>query len=110
MKYLVTGAAGFIASQVCRLLLDAGHEVVGVDNLNTAYDPRLKQWRLARLTPEPRFQFEEFDICDFATAEKLFASHSQDGAPFAAVLNLAARAGVRPSVANPWIYFATNAD
>ncbi len=110
MRYLVTGAAGFIASNVCRLLLDAGHEVVGVDNLNDAYDPRLKQWRLARLTLAPGFRFEPFDICDFATAERLFISHSRELAPFDAVLNLAARAGVRPSVANPWIYFATNAD
>ncbi len=105
MQYLVTGAAGFIASNVCRLLLDAGHTVVGVDNLNDAYDRRLKRWRLARLTPESRFRFEQLDIGDLAAAERVFQGQS-----FNAVLNLAARAGVRPSVANPWVYFQTNAD
>jgi nucleoside-diphosphate-sugar epimerase len=109
MKYLVTGAAGFIASKVCRLLLDAGHDVIGVDNLNAAYDPRLKQLRLADLTAQPHFRFEQLDICDFATVERLFRP-GQDGSTFAAVINLAARAGVRPSVANPWVYFETNAD
>ena len=54
-NYLVTGAAGFIASHVCDLLLDDGHTVVGLDNLNDAYDVRLKDWRLAQLAPAPRF-------------------------------------------------------
>ncbi len=104
-RHLVTGCAGFIASKVVELLLDAGHEVVGVDNLNDAYDPRLKQWRLARLEPRPGFSFHALDITDREALERLFA-----GEEFSAVLNLAARAGVRPSVANPWIYFQANAD
>lgn len=104
-RYLVTGCAGFIASKVVELLLEAGHEVVGVDNLNDAYDPRLKQWRLARLKPRPGFSFHALDITDREALERLFA-----GEEFSAVLNLAARAGVRPSVANPWIYFQANAD
>ena len=69
--YLVTGAAGFIASRVVRLLLDAGHKVVGIDNLNDAYDPALKQWRLAQLASAPGFDFRELDICDFAALEAL---------------------------------------
>lgn len=104
-RYLVTGCAGFIASKVAELLLEAGHEVVGVDNLNDAYDPRLKQWRLARLKPRPGFAFHALDITDREALEQLF-----NGEKFSAVLNLAARAGVRPSVANPWIYFQANAD
>jgi nucleoside-diphosphate-sugar epimerase len=106
--YLVTGAAGFIASHVVRLLLDAGHEVVGIDNMNDAYDPALKQWRLAQIRGRPGFAFHELDICDPARLESLFAQRPQPA--FAAVINLAARAGVRPSVDNPWVYFHTNAD
>src|SRR5438270_7239105 len=115
---LLTGAAGFIGSKVCRLLLDAGHDVVGIDNLNSAYDPRLKHWRLRELLSAARFRFEQLDIADFAAMERFFDRESRLGgagsdrgaAPFDAVLNLAARAGVRPSVADPWVYFQTNAD
>jgi UDP-glucuronate 4-epimerase len=106
--YLVTGAAGFIASTVARLLLDAGHEVVGVDNLNDAYDPALKRWRLEQLTGRAGFSFQPIDICDRPALEQLFAERGS--APFDAVINLAARAGVRASVENPWAYFATNVD
>jgi nucleoside-diphosphate-sugar epimerase len=125
-RYLVTGAAGFIGSQVSRLLLDAGHEVVGIDNVNSAYDPRLKEWRLTQLAASPRFRFERIDITELAAVERVFATgetretgkrmeretewRDHGGAPFAAVLNLAARAGVRPSVADPWVYFQTNCD
>lgn len=106
--YLVTGVAGFIASNVARLLLDAGSEVVGVDNLNDAYDPRLKRWRLERLAGRKGFEFHEVDICDRSALAPAFARAKS--APFAAVLNLAARAGVRPSVEDPWPYFRTNAE
>jgi UDP-glucuronate 4-epimerase len=110
-RYLVTGAAGFIGSRVSRLLLDAGHEVVGVDNVNSAYDPQLKEWRLTQLAASPRFRLERVDITDLAALEWVFtAAGTKGGAPFAAVLNLAARAGVRPSVADPWVYFQTNCD
>ena len=67
-RYLVTGAAGFIGSQVSRLLLDAGHEVVGIDNVNSAYDPRLKEWRLKQLATSPRFRLERIDISDLPAA------------------------------------------
>ncbi|HEV2969770.1 MAG TPA: NAD-dependent epimerase/dehydratase family protein [Pirellulales bacterium] len=115
-RYLVTGAAGFIGSNVCRVLLDAGHEVVGLDNINSAYDPRLKQWRLRQFAATANFRFEQLDITDFAAIERLFEHQTridpggERDAPFDAVLNLAARAGVRPSVADPWIYFQTNSD
>jgi UDP-glucuronate 4-epimerase len=112
--YLVTGCAGFIASNVCRLLLEAGRDVVGIDNLSAAYDPRLKEWRLAQLRTNPRFRFEKVDITDRRAVEAVFrgpnqgATAARQSPPFAAVLNLAARAGVRPSVRDPWIYYETN--
>ncbi|HQM14329.1 MAG TPA: GDP-mannose 4,6-dehydratase [Anaerolineae bacterium] len=112
--YLVTGVAGFIASKVAEFLLDAGHAVVGVDNLNDAYDVRLKQWRLARLDGRAGFTFRQLDICDRDGVAALFQStienpKSKIGAvQFDAVINLAARAGVRQSVENPWVYVDTN--
>lgn len=102
MRILVTGAAGFIASKVSELLLAAGHQVVGVDNLNDAYDVRLKHWRLQQLLPVPGFSFHQLDICDLEALRPLFRE------PFDAVINLAARAGVRYSVENPWVYVETN--
>lgn len=108
-RYLLTGAAGFIASKVAELLLADGHNVVGVDNLNTAYDVRLKQWRLDQLRPHSRFQFHPLDIVEREALRALFVSAvGRDGPPFDAVINLAARAGVRQSVENPWVYFETN--
>ena len=108
-RYLLTGCAGFIASKVAEMLLEAGHAVVGVDNLNDAYDPRLKQWRLAQLQSHENFTFHRLDITDRAALDALFVA-SGDRPPFAAVINLAARAGVRPSVADPWVYYQTNCD
>lgn len=102
-RYLVSGAAGFIASRVTSMLLDAGHSVVGLDNLNDAYDVRMKEYRLARLQSREGFQFERMDISDREAVAGL-AAHG----PFDAVFNLAARAGVRQSVANPWVYVDTN--
>ncbi|NJD09345.1 MAG: NAD-dependent epimerase/dehydratase family protein [Gemmatimonadetes bacterium] len=104
--YLVTGAAGFIASRVSEQLLDRGDRVVGVDDLNDAYDVRLKEWRLARLRSRAGFEFAQQDIADRAACRGLF----ERGVAYDAVINLAARAGVRQSVENPWIYNRTNAD
>jgi nucleoside-diphosphate-sugar epimerase len=103
-RYLVTGAAGFIASKVSEQLLDAGHQVTGLDELNDAYDPRLKHWRLERLKARGGLRFFQTDIRDRAALERLW----DEAGPFDAVLNLAARAGVRQSLENPWIYFDTN--
>lgn len=103
-KYLVTGAAGFIASQVSEQLILDGHLVVGVDNLNTSYDIRLKDYRLARLNGLPNFKFFKQDITDREAVRTII----NEQGPFDAVFNLAARAGVRASVENPWSFVETN--
>ena len=109
--YLVTGCAGFIASRVTEMLLGAGHRVVGVDNLNDAYDPRLKQWRLERLRARDGFVFHPIDISDApAVAARFEEDAAGDDPPYAAVVNLAARAGVRASVRDPLVYYRTNAE
>ncbi len=104
-RYLVTGCAGFIAARVTEHLLEAGHLVVGVDNLNDAYDTRLKDWRLRQLAGRPGFEFHQLDIYDRPALDGLW----KQAAPFDAVINLAARAGVRQSILNPWVYLETNA-
>ncbi len=101
--YLVTGAAGFIGARVAQLLLADGDRVTGLDDLNAAYDRRLKDWRLERLLAEEHFEFHEVDIRDREALERIWA-----GEQYAAVLNLAARAGVRASVRDPWVYAETN--
>lgn len=108
--YLVSGAAGFIASRVIETLAADGHEVTGVDNLNDAYDVRMKEYRLRRLQELPNFHFHKLDISDRAALLELEKDLQQSpgGSPFAAVINLAARAGVRQSVENPWVYLDTN--
>jgi len=120
MKVLVTGAAGFIGSKVCELLLRNGHVVFGLDNLNDAYDVRLKRWRLSQLQGKPGFEFQMLDIMDREGLMQLFTRLTADGdvkmshatgaeQPWQwAVVNLAARAGVRQSVENPWVYIDTN--
>ncbi len=101
--YLVTGAAGFIAARTTELLLAAGHAVVGLDNLNDAYDVRLKEHRLARLANRPGFTFIRADIEQSGALAPVFAAHRFD-----AIINLAARAGVRASIEQPEVYFTTN--
>ena len=108
-NYLVTGTAGFIASQVSKQLLDQGDRVVGLDNLNDYYDIRLKNWRLKQLKAHPNaknFSFACLDIEDQANLSDLFKAEG----PFDAVLNLAARAGVRYSMENPHVYISTNTE
>jgi UDP-glucuronate 4-epimerase len=104
-NYLVSGAAGFIAGRVIEMLLDAGHSVMGVDNMNDAYDVRMKVYRLRKLEPRLNFTFHRMDI----TERDTFAENSPlCQSKFDAVINLAARAGVRQSVENPWVYVDTN--
>ncbi len=100
--YLVTGCAGFIGSQTSLQLLAAGHTVVGVDNLNNAYDVRLKHWRLEQLRTHAQFSFHHLDISVRDALRPIFTSE------ISGVINLAARAGVRQSVENPWVYFDAN--
>ncbi len=103
MKILLTGAAGFIGSTTTLRLLARGDEVVGLDNLNDYYDVRLKENRLARLTPHARFRFVKMDVADRAGTEKLFAEERFDR-----VIHLAAQAGVRYSLQNPHAYVDSN--
>jgi UDP-glucuronate 4-epimerase len=103
VKLLVTGAAGFIGMHACARLLERGHEVAGIDNLNAYYDPALKQARLARLHSHPKFSFQKADIADADALRGVFA-----GGRFDAVLHLAAQAGVRYSLENPMAYISSN--
>ena len=104
--YLVTGVAGFIANNVAQRLLAEGHTVVGVDSINDAYDVRVKEWRLAQIEGQPGFEFHRLDIADRHAMSDAFAQLTAR-APLDAVINLAARAGVRTSVENPWVYIDT---
>jgi UDP-glucuronate 4-epimerase len=100
---LVTGAAGFIGFHAARRLAEQGRTVVGLDNLNAYYDPKLKQARLDQLAPFPNFRFEKVDLADRAKVAELFAAHR-----FPAVLHLAAQAGVRHSLVEPHAYADAN--
>ncbi|MAY01587.1 MAG: protein CapI [Gammaproteobacteria bacterium] len=103
MKYLVTGAAGFIGSFVAGRLCQAGHDVVGIDNLNDYYDPALKQTRLDTITSQTQFRFIRLSLEDRPGIEKLFADEDFDR-----VIHLAAQAGVRYSIENPHTYIDSN--
>ena len=110
-KILVTGAAGFIASRVCALLYETGRKVVGLDNFNDAYDVRLKVWRWVQLENRQGLELHRLDLTDAGALERLFERHArmkQGAPPFDAVVNLAARAGVRASVDNPRVYVESN--
>ena len=103
MKVLITGAAGFIGSDLSLRLLERGDEVIGIDNLNDYYDPALKEARLARTKDHPAFTDVRIDIEDRPGMAELFEQHKPDG-----VVNLAAQAGVRYSLENPNAYIDTN--
>nr|WP_206028672.1 NAD-dependent epimerase [Thalassoroseus pseudoceratinae] len=102
-KYLVTGAAGFIGSQLSLRLLEAGKTVVGLDNINDYYDVTLKHARLDRLKDQANFQFVKMDLADREPLMQLFADEQFD-----VVVNLAAQAGVRYSIENPHAYVDAN--
>lgn len=103
MKYLVTGAAGFIGCFVSQRLCEQGHEVVGLDNLNDYYDPQLKLDRLKRIEKFDTFQFVKMDLADRTGVANLFAKEK-----FQRVIHLAAQAGVRYSLENPLAYIDSN--
>ena len=100
---LVTGAAGFIGYHVARHLLERGDSVLGLDDLNDYYDVRLKEARLAQLSPFKQFRFVKADIADRALMATLFTDHAVN-----AVVHLAAQAGVRYSLTNPHVYVDSN--
>ena len=102
-SYLVTGCAGFIGARVSALLLEAGHAVTGIDDLSDGYDPLLKRARLSALQADERFAFHKADIRDMKSLSPAFDSAGHD-----ALINLGARAGVRQSAQDPWIYAQTN--
>ncbi|GAA6145482.1 NAD-dependent epimerase [Thalassolituus maritimus] len=103
MKILVTGAAGFIGAFTSKKLVEMGHEVIGVDNLNDYYDVALKHGRLGWLEPMAGFQFQQLELADRAAVEGLFNQHKFDR-----VIHLAAQAGVRYSITNPHAYVDSN--
>jgi nucleoside-diphosphate-sugar epimerase len=109
-NFLVTGAAGFIGARVAEMLVEQGHTVTGVDNLNNAYDVRMKEYRLRKLQALPGFSFARADISDRQALAQLHADTFQHGnlSTWDAIINLAARAGVRASLKNPWIFYETN--
>ena len=101
-NYLVTGAAGFIGARTSEVLIQDGHTVVGIDNMNDAYDVRMKEFRLKKLQAMDGFTFHKLDISEKATIEHF------KGQKFDGVINLAARAGVRYSVNDPWTFVQSN--
>lgn len=103
MQILVTGVAGFIGSHVALALLERGDEVTGIDNLNDYYNPAWKQENLSRLETFPQFLFQKIDFCNLLDLEPLFLDKDFD-----VVIHLGARAGVRPSIADPLLYEKTN--
>jgi UDP-glucuronate 4-epimerase len=104
MMVLLTGVAGFIGYHVAEVLLQRGARVVGLDNLNGYYDPRLKAARLARLAVYPGFAFHQIDVADRAAVQGLF----EQSADATFVLHLAAQAGVRHSLVDPYAYIESN--
>jgi UDP-glucuronate 4-epimerase len=103
MKVLLTGCAGFIGARTSKMLLDDGHEVVGLDNFNDYYDVRVKEFRAAELVRFPDFELRRVDLEDRAAISAIFEANDFD-----AVINLAARAGVRASIEDPFVYVTTN--
>ncbi|KIO36137.1 NAD-dependent epimerase [Shewanella sp. cp20] len=103
MKYLVTGAAGFIGARVCERLCEAGVDVQGIDNLNDYYDVNLKRARLDRLAGYQHFAFKRIDLADRDAMAELFAKGGFDR-----VIHLGAQAGVRYSIENPYVYADSN--
>jgi UDP-glucuronate 4-epimerase len=110
VKLLVTGGAGFIGGHLCRRLLDRGDSVVCVDNLDSFYDPAIKRATLAGLGESDRFRFVEADICEAGPMHAALAAAGVGEGGVDAIVHLAARAGVRPSIEQPELYTRVNVD
>ena len=102
-KIIITGSAGFIGSEVCIKLLERSDIIIGIDNHNDYYDPKIKEFRLQRLEKYPKYQHHRIDICDQNSLTKIFKDHKPEK-----VVNLAAQAGVRYSMENPLAYINSN--
>jgi len=100
---LVTGAAGFIGFHLSKALMNQGHNIIGIDNMNEYYDKTLKEKRVSILKKEKNFIFEEIDLCDYENLKKIFKKYSPEK-----VCNLAAQAGVRYSITHPFAYQKSN--
>ena len=103
MKLLVTGGAGFIGSQLCESLIKRGDDIICIDNFNDFYDPQIKRNNIKNLVKQKKIILYEADISNYDSMEKIFSSHSFD-----AIVHLAARAGVRPSIKHPLLYEKVN--
>jgi UDP-glucuronate 4-epimerase len=108
MTVLVTGCAGFVGWRVATLLLEQHESVIGIDNINSSYDPRLKEWRLSTLIPHPGFKFHNLDITQWSSLDRFLSSENNANTSFERVVHLAARAGVPQSQVDPWAYIETN--
>ena len=100
--YLITGAIGFIGTHISKILLESGNTVIGIDSINNAYDPKIKQYRLTILNTYNNFHYYPLDICNQKDLT------SVENYNIAAVIHLAARAGARQSIENPMLYLETN--
>ena len=113
MSILVTGAAGFIGFHVCKKLLQDGNQVIGLDNLNDYYDPKLKKSRINELINiseknKKFFNFIKVDLVNSDTLEQIFSNHNDKSSKISIVIHLAAQAGVRYSIENPSAYVQSN--
>lgn len=100
---VVTGCAGFIGWKTAFVLLERGESILGIDDMNDYYDPKIKEWRLSTLSDKKNFEFQRLDISRYEPLKEILDRKGIDS-----IINLAARAGVRASVENPWIYLDTN--
>ena len=103
MKIIVTGSAGFIGFSLCMMLLERGDSIIGIDNHNNYYDPKIKESRLQQLTKYSNYQHYRVDLSDQSSLDKIFNDHKP-----LKVVNLAAQAGVRYSMENPLAYINSN--
>lgn len=100
---VVTGCAGFIGWKTAFVLLERGESILGIDDMNDYYDPKIKEWRLSTLSDKKNFEFQRLDISRYESLKEILDRKGIDS-----IINLAARAGVRASVENPWVYLDTN--